>query len=624
MNKVKLSHQTWARVLAFILFVLAVPAAALSAVNILIAESRDWYSAQPTSFYESSFCTNLARNNAHEAAYYEYDRMSSEYAMDDYGRRPIDARYSNFLYVAKLKDGTVLGQNTDGEAAVLVLDSYSVGIYDDITIYVTAYVRAPLEVRDEFYWNSVAFDLLYGMRYKAIPIAGISFILAAALFVFLMRCAGRRAEHEGFVLAGADKIPLDVYTAVALTLGFMALVLAVETGAALPWALVYGGAGLMLATVFFGGFCMTLAARIKTRSLFRNVLVFRACGWCWRNLKRMFNAAVAVLPLLWKLILGLGAFLLINVIGVATFFGVPFLGLLVLLVFNGAVLYGLIRLSAQLIMLENGAKALAGGDLNYKLDTEKLLWDFKDHGMSLNRISEGLARAVEERTRSERFKTELITNVSHDIKTPLTSIVSYVDLLKREDIPNEKAREYIEVLDRQSARLKKLTEDLVEASKASAGTISLVSERVDVGELLRQAAGEYAQRLEQAGVSTVLNLPDEPLFVLADGRQMWRVFDNLISNICKYALAGTRAYFSAQGEHGQVEIVFRNISASQMNISADELMERFVRGDSSRSTEGSGLGLAIARSLTELMGGRFAIRLDGDLFKIVIGFRQVD
>ena len=240
--------------------------------------------------------------------------------------------------------------------------------------------------------------------------------------------------------------------------------------------------------------------------------------------------------------------------------------------------------------------------------------DFKAHGEDLNRIGEGLSLAVEDRLKSERMKTELITNVSHDLKTPLTSIVNYVDLLKKEELTGT-AGEYVEVLDRQSARLKKLTEDLVEASKASTGNLHVTLESVDLGEFLDQAQAEYSARLVTADLQAVAEEPEKKLLARSDGRYLWRIMDNLLGNVCKYAMPHTRVYLSARKEGEYAVLSVKNISRERLNISADELMERFVRGDSSRNTEGSGLGLSIAQSLAALMGGRLELTVDGDLFK---------
>ena len=229
-------------------------------------------------------------------------------------------------------------------------------------------------------------------------------------------------------------------------------------------------------------------------------------------------------------------------------------------------------------------------------------------------------KAVEQRLKSERLKTELITNVSHDIKTPLTSIVSYVDLLKKEEL-SPTAGEYVAVLDRQSRRLKKLTEDLVEASKASTGNIAVQLEPIVVNEIIHQAVGDYDEKLAAGRLEVIVNTYEGNLMALADGRLLWRVLDNLLSNVCKYAMAGTRVYVDLIARDGHVVLSIKNISRDPLNISADELMERFVRGDASRHTEGSGLGLNIAKSFMDLMGGGFALSVDGDLFKAELTLR---
>ena len=231
-----------------------------------------------------------------------------------------------------------------------------------------------------------------------------------------------------------------------------------------------------------------------------------------------------------------------------------------------------------------------------------------------------MSRAVDERMKSERMKTELITNVSHDIKTPLTSIINYADLISREKCDNEKIAEYAEVLSRQSDRLKRLIEDLVEASKAATGNLEVMLSLCDAGVFISQAVGEYEQKLNDAGLQTVVTQFDEAVYVMADGRRMLRVFDNLMNNICKYAQSGTRVYLSLEKIGNKAVITFKNTSRDPLNISADELMERFVRGDSSRNTEGNGLGLSIAKSLTELQGGTLTLSVDGDLFKVILSF----
>ncbi len=287
------------------------------------------------------------------------------------------------------------------------------------------------------------------------------------------------------------------------------------------------------------------------------------------------------------------------------------------------ILFGLVVWrTVSLRKLAKGGDALASGNLSYHVNPEGMPRDLKKQAEALNRIGVGMNRAVEERMKSERMKTELITNVSHDIKTPLTSIINYTDLLSKEEPENERVREYTDVLTRQSVRLKRLIDDLVEASKASTGNLDVSLAPCDVSVFLEQAAGEYEQRLTDAGMTLCMAHPDHPVTILADGRRLWRVFDNLMNNIVKYGQPGTRVYLTLEEINRFAVVSFRNVSRDPLNVSPDELMERFVRGDASRSsaTEGNGLGLSIAKSLTELQGGALTLSIDGDLFKAVLHF----
>ena len=270
--------------------------------------------------------------------------------------------------------------------------------------------------------------------------------------------------------------------------------------------------------------------------------------------------------------------------------------------------------------LKKGGEALAGGNLSYQVDTKNMIWDLKEHGENLNSIGAVMSQAIEERMKSERMKAELVTNVSHDIKTPLTSIINYSDLISKESCENENIREYAAVLLKQSERLKKMLENLIEASKASTGNIEVSLTPCDAGVILTQAVGEYEGRMKAAGLSLIAKQPEKSVRIMADGRLLWRVFDNLLNNICKYAQGGTRVYITLEEKDGDAFISFKNTSKYPLDITAEELTERFVRGDKSRSTEGSGLGLSIAKNLTELQGGAFHLSIDGDLFKATLKF----
>jgi signal transduction histidine kinase len=276
--------------------------------------------------------------------------------------------------------------------------------------------------------------------------------------------------------------------------------------------------------------------------------------------------------------------------------------------------------------LETGGKALANGNLAYKTDTKGMILDLKNHGENLNSIATGMTKALEARLKSERMKTELITNVSHDIKTPLTSIINYASLIGNElkDKDDEKLSEYSEVLVRQSESLKRLIEDLVEASKASSGNLDVALAPCDASIFISQASGEYEEKLKKTDLTLVTKESPEELYIMADGRRMWRIFDNLMNNICKYALPGTRVYLSLERFSDRALITFKNTSKEPLDMTEEELMERFTRGDSSRHTEGNGLGLSIARSLAELQNGQLRLALDGDLFKAILSFPLVE
>ncbi len=273
-------------------------------------------------------------------------------------------------------------------------------------------------------------------------------------------------------------------------------------------------------------------------------------------------------------------------------------------------------------ILLDGLKRITDGELSYKIPEEKLHGDQKAMAQYINRIGDGLDAAVEKSLKDERMKTELITNVSHDLKTPLTSIINYVDLLKRKNFTDPEVINYLEILDSKAHRLKSLTEDVVEASKASTGNLSLEMTDLNLVEMLYQVMGEFEERLSEHHLTLMTHFPDTPAMIYADGRRMWRILENLFGNILKYAMENTRVYAEVLLKQIKVIFTLKNISAQPLNIPAEELTERFIRGDVARNTEGSGLGLSIAQSLTQLQGGTFELYLDGDLFKVCLKFPQ--
>ena len=430
-------------------------------------------------------------------------------------------------------------------------------------------------------------------------------LLTLFCFCFSMASAGHWQNHEGIHLTWLDKIPADVWI-IALPSAFF---IGWDTFYS-EWGRVLFCAALIPVTLLF--LCV-FAAQCKAGTVIRGSLTARVLRLLWRILRGVtlwLWRIVTGIPLVWKTALVTAALAFLEFILYVSPSRDP-----LFLVVKVLEILAVLAIALNLRTLEKNGKQLSEGDLSTPVDTKRLFGAFRRYGQAMNRLQSGMESAVQEQMRAERMKTELITNVSHDIKTPLTSIVNYVDLLKKEDIPSPAAREYITVLDRQSKRLKKLTEDLVEASKASSGALPVDLQPTDVSVLFSQITGEYQDRLADCHLTLVTQPPAGQPVVLADSKLLSRVMDNLVSNICKYAMPETRVYVSGVTADGQMTMSFKNISRAELNISPDELMERFVRGDTSRHTEGSGLGLSIARSLVHLMGGTFRLSIDADLFR---------
>ena len=472
------------------------------------------------------------------------------------------------------------------------------------------------------------FTYAYNLRYVSIAVLVVSLILEAFVFVFLLSAAGHHGETGEIRPSFIDKIPFDLYTALTVFAGIFLIAAMAEvsySNTAMLVVVLIAALGVIAALISLL-WCMSLAVRIKLGTTIKSCIIYRVGAWCLRLIKKVFYTfkdGLKAIPMFPRAVLIIAAILFVEFLWIAIAGTSPgkqlfgwFIERAVLVL---ATLYALLSMKQ---LLEAGQR-IAKGELDCKVDTSKLRGPFKEHGEDLNSITDGMNRAVGERMKSERFRTELITNVSHDIKTPLTSIINYVDLLEKEQPENEKMREYLEVLDRQSAKLKKLIDDLLEASKASSGSLSVNLTECELGILLDQMAGEYSEKLSAAGLELILTKPEESVKIMADGRHMWRIFDNLLNNICKYAQRGTRVYLDLTADALKAAVTFRNISATRLNISGDELTERFVRGDSSRNTEGSGLGLSIAQSLAQLQKGALDITVDGDLFKVVLSFDRI-
>ncbi len=521
--------------------------------------------------------------------------------------------------------------------------------YEDKTYTITICVKENLVKKDAFYYVGELFDILAGKQVLFFIYTILSLVVAVVLLIFILCSAGHKEDVEGVYISKFDKFPIDILIAIwvgitwLLAWGFVAFIdfafyeMVTYNYDPQFWSIVPFLVGLLVLAVVLDAvllaiLLMTTAVRFKTETYIKSSLIYivltfvfrilkKSGGLIFRFCKKAFHLIWSFLrsiPLVWKTVIAVVSIL---------FFEFVILGAIdwgyfwpTVWIINAVIGVFAIVVAILLKRIKKGTEEIAKGNLYKKINTKYMFLDIKDHAININNINDGIAKAVEERMKSERFKTELITNVSHDIKTPLTSIINYVDLLEKEEIENETAKEYIGVLSRQSARLKKLIDDLLEASKASTGNVNVNLTQLELGILLSQALGEYDEKFSKSNLQVVLNKTDDLLLVMADNRHMWRVFDNILNNIAKYAQPNTRVYIDAKRSGKMAEISFRNISKDALNISGDELMERFVRGDSSRNTEGSGLGLSIAKSLTEVQKGSLNIEIDGDLFKVHLTF----
>ncbi|WP_349826446.1 sensor histidine kinase [Blautia wexlerae] len=368
---------------------------------------------------------------------------------------------------------------------------------------------------------------------------------------------------------------------------------------------------------------LSLIRRIKAGTLWKNSLIRKVLKWIGKcsgklvDFARAFSRNTAEKI---KVLLVGGAFLFLQFLIIGCGFTGAGVFLIILLIVDAAAVIFIIRKADGLDLIMDGLKKISDGELQYKIKTDTLTGKQKVMAEYINNIGSGLDAAVENSLKKERMQTELITNVSHDLKTPLTSIINYVDLMKRENPTDPKIQEYLRILDEKSQRLKVLTEDVVEASKASTGNIKLEMNDIDFVEMVQQVIGEFEEKFQEKNLTMMVHFTDEPSIIYADGQRMWRVLENVFGNVVKYAMEGTRVYAEISNRNKKVTFSLKNISAQPLNISADELTERFIRGDVARNTEGSGLGLSIAKSLTELQGGEFKLYLDGDLFKVMITF----
>lgn len=473
---------------------------------------------------------------------------------------------------------------------------------------------------DQYRTNKTVFDMAQILYKPALYLLPLSII--AVLVLLIMNCflIGLRNENGEVILNAFDKTPLLVALIILFILfmigcGFLIAL----TSENLTLILSGTAIGAVIGYISFVFFLETIIKRIKSRTLFRNTITYRILRWIKSLITSMTrNANMTV-----KLILIFIAFGILNIIGFSLSISEP-IGIFILIAIWVYAFAKMHQWLVRYIEIKNAINEIYMGNTEVHLDEKRYKGSLNSMAIQVNDIAGGLSNAIQEKLKSERLKTELITNVSHDIKTPLTSIINYVDLLKKEKMPNEQAEEYLNILYNKSQRLKRLTEDLVEASKASSGNIKLNIEKLNVNELLKQVSGEFEDKFKSRNLEEVMSLPEKNVYINADSRYMYRILENMYSNISKYAMDNTRVYIDVIPNNNRITIQMKNISKEKLNISTEELMQRFVRGDSARNTEGSGLGLSIATSLTTLQGGTFNIYLDGDLYKVIIEFDMIN
>lgn len=522
-------------------------------------------------------------------------------------------------------DMITLNTNVEGMADAFYeeLEAWNNG--NNSVIFVAVDKDFPYE--DTFYKAKMEYNQLQPWTAASMVGAVISVFGCFLSFVYLSLAAGRNSEDMEIHLNWFDKIKTEI-----LLFGFFGVcvvglfvfqeLIRLSSGSDVFGMMIMGGGLTFTVIGIFMIFYMSFIRRIKAAAMWRGSILY----WIGSGIQKVVQN--------WKpsvrILLVFGGHVILTLMMALTAIiwrrqsFVIFLMMAAYLLLCAAEAVFFLREGVQRNVIIGGIKRIAGGDLEYEIDTNTLRGANKAMGEAVNTIGEGLYHAVDDSIKNERLKTDLITNVSHDIKTPLTSIINYVDLLKRENLDNERVKSYIHILDTKSQRLKQLTEDLVEASKVSSGNIKLQMDRLNFVELVYQTAGEFNEKFEARGLTAVTRLPKEPVVIVADGRRIWRVIENLYNNVAKYAMENTRVYVDMEVVNGAAAFSIKNISEQPLNIDASELTERFIRGDVSRSTEGSGLGLSIASSLTQLMGGTFDIYLDGDLFKVTVTFPVAD
>ena len=476
-------------------------------------------------------------------------------------------------------------------------------------------INNELIISDNIKLQNIMFNVSKNFYTPSIVAIPISSILIIMVIVIGARFIGLRDENGKVILNWLDRQVLFLallIISIIFSIGVMFFSAIASNDYVIMF--IFGFIGSII--IYLSGVLLleTLVKRIKARTLIKNTIIYKFYKWLRDGTSKTLNRINKT----YKIVIYFICFVIANLI-LLQFNDIGILLIIALWIF---VIYKVNNSAIQFYEIKDALQEIYNGNVEVYLNEENYKGDLKEVSRYVNDIAGGFSNAISEQLKSERMKTELITNVSHDIKTPLTSIINYVDLLEKENIDNENIKKYLEIIDNKSQKLKKLTEDLVEASKASSGNIKLNIERINLDELIKQEIGEFEDKFNKIGLTTILDIKDKNIYINADGRYIARVLDNIFSNISKYALENSRVYIDVNRQNDEIVVIFKNISKEKLNISEEELMQRFVRGDESRNTEGSGLGLSISESLTKLQGGEFKINIDGDLFKVILVFKE--
>jgi signal transduction histidine kinase len=615
MKSKQFKYSIWAKTIAWIILVSAACLSLMAMLSIVFLQSNEFY-AEAYKTAEKNVMENYA------PLYQDAREMLQDVVYEDKKTSSYDR---NIAFEIRDSQGTEVFHDHTFENTLLN-ETYEMPMLKDTsgleplyeTYTVNVYINGSFPNNDIYaQWHRISMTL-YGMRDTIYFYTAAFLIAAVCALIYLINAAGHRSEDDEIHPGALASIPGDVciigYTVCCMGIFYfmMRMLQGINKNS------VFTAFSVLLTVFILMGCLVTscilnISVRVKQGGFWHRTLLGMICrGIC--HLCEQMNTV-------WKAAGILGAWIILDFfLNLMSFHGDSMLYLIKTIVYFFVGLW----IAEMMKRLFRASEELSHGDLNYQVDTSHMKGGFAKAGENINHIADGMNQAVEDRMKSERMKTELITNVSHDIKTPLTSIINYSDLLAKEADDPEKIKEYTEVLIRQSTRLKKLIEDLIEASKASTGSLEVELVPCQVNVLLNQAAGEYEAKMKEKDLELVIDQPEETIIISADGRCLWRIFDNLLNNICKYSQHGTRVYLSLMKKDGRAEISFKNTSREQLNITAEELKERFVRGDSSRNTEGNGLGLSIAQSLTELQHGTMKLSVDGDLFKVILSFPLTD